>query len=78
MGSTIVFPPPSGGEVTLAKDDVGLSNVDNTSDLDKPISIATQNALNAVQTSLEDRYRKNEIGNFAEFNATLDAALIVG
>lgn len=35
------------GDVTLAKADVGLGNVDNTSDLDKPISTATQTALNA-------------------------------
>jgi hypothetical protein len=33
------------GTVTLSKSDVGLGNVDNTSDLDKPISTATQNAL---------------------------------
>jgi hypothetical protein len=33
------------GTVTLAKADVGLSNVDNTSDLAKPISTATQTAL---------------------------------
>ena len=30
----------------ITKKDVGLSEVDNTSDLDKPISTATQNALN--------------------------------
>ena len=30
----------------LDKSQVGLSNVDNTSDIDKPISTATQNALN--------------------------------
>lgn len=35
------------GAVTLVKDDVGLANVDNTSDLSKPISTATQTALNA-------------------------------
>lgn len=36
----------------LDKDDVGLSNVDNTSDLDKPISTATQTALNGkINTS---------------------------
>ena len=35
------------GAVTLTKTDVGLSNVDNTSDLNKPISTATQTALNA-------------------------------
>lgn len=31
---------------SVTKDQVGLGNVDNTSDLDKPISTATQNALN--------------------------------
>ena len=34
------------GAVTLVKGDVGLGNVDNTSDASKPISTATQNALN--------------------------------
>ena len=34
------------GEVTLTKTDVGLDQVDNTSDLNKPISTATQEALN--------------------------------
>lgn len=34
------------GAITLAKGDVGLLNVDNTSDLLKPISTATQTALN--------------------------------
>ena len=34
------------GEVVLTKSDVGLSNVDNTSDANKPISSATQTALN--------------------------------
>lgn len=33
------------GVVTLVKSDVGLGNVDNTSDLDKPISTATAAAL---------------------------------
>lgn len=35
------------GAVTLVKADVGLEDVDNTSDLNKPISTATQTALNA-------------------------------
>lgn len=35
------------GAVVLTKADVGLGNVDNTSDLAKPISTATQTALNA-------------------------------
>ena len=33
------------GDVVLSKTDVGLNDVDNTSDLDKPISTATQSAL---------------------------------
>jgi hypothetical protein len=35
------------GTVVLGKADVGLGNIDNTSDLNKPISSATQTALNA-------------------------------
>jgi len=44
------------GVVVLAKGDVGLGNVDNTSDVNKPISTATQNALNlkADSASLGD------------------------
>lgn len=34
------------GEVVLTKTDVGLSNVDNTSDVNKPVSTAQQTALN--------------------------------
>jgi hypothetical protein len=34
------------GAVTLTKSDVGLANVDNTSDVNKPVSSATQTALN--------------------------------
>lgn len=40
------------GTVTLVKADVGLSNVDNTSDTDKPISTATQTALNGKENSI--------------------------
>lgn len=39
------------GTVTLAKGDVGLGNVDNTADSQKPISSATQTALNAKADS---------------------------
>lgn len=43
----------SGPSVTLVKADVGLSNVDNTSDANKPISTATQSALN-LKANTED------------------------
>lgn len=42
------------GDVTLAKADVGLSNVDDTSDASKPISNATQDALNQKATIIID------------------------
>lgn len=32
-------------DINLSKNDIGLGNVDNTSDINKPISTATQNAL---------------------------------
>lgn len=38
--------------VTLTKADVGLGNVDNTSDANKPISTATQAALNGKQATI--------------------------
>lgn len=40
------------GNIDLTKSDVGLGNVDNTSDANKPISTATQTALNAKQNTL--------------------------
>ncbi|MER1986565.1 MAG: pyocin knob domain-containing protein [Solibacillus sp.] len=41
------------GAVTLTKADVGLGNVDNTSDLAKPISTATQTVLNTKANSTD-------------------------
>ncbi|MGU3399219.1 hypothetical protein ACLBWS_05670 [Brucellaceae bacterium D45D] len=43
----------TGNSVTLAKGDVGLGNVDNTADLAKPISTATQTALNGKASSAQ-------------------------
>lgn len=39
-------------DITLDRSDVGLANVDNTSDLSKPISSATQTALDSKENSL--------------------------
>ena len=60
------------GAVILSKSDVGLGNVDNTSDLDKPISTATQTALNAkadtsaVNAALENK--ANVDGNYEDLS----------
>ena len=42
---TMVNGKPLSSDVTLSKTDIGLPNVDNTSDMDKPISTAVQTAL---------------------------------
>jgi hypothetical protein len=40
------------GNIDITKTDVGLGSVDNTSDLSKPISTATQTALNAKEPTI--------------------------
>ncbi len=47
------------GNIDLTKSDVGLSNVDNTSDLNKPISTATQTAIDNISTVGSDLYLFN-------------------
>lgn len=56
------------GTVTLTKSDVGLSNVDNTSDANKPVSIATQTALNGKQ----DAGSYATAGQVTDLDARLD------
>jgi hypothetical protein len=41
------------GAVTLVKGDVGLGNVDNTSDASKPVSTAQQTALDGLDTRID-------------------------
>jgi len=45
--------PVINGPTGLVKADVGLANVDNTSDANKPISIAVQGALDSITNQLE-------------------------
>jgi hypothetical protein len=40
------------GSVSISKENIGLGNVDNTSDADKPISTAVQNELSALNSDL--------------------------
>lgn len=64
------------GVVVLTKSDIGLSNVDNTSDANKPISSATQTALNLKQDIKEEYIvnittpSPNHTGASAETNIT--------
>ena len=43
------------GDVNITKANIGLGNVNNTSDLDKPISTAVQNELTALNSNLSQK-----------------------
>ena len=49
------------GDVIIEKKHIGLENVNNTSDLDKPISTATQTALNAKANNTDLVPLQNDI-----------------
>ena len=78
------------GAVRLAKGDVGLGNVDNTSDMDKPISNAVSAALAgkantavATQTtdgllSAADKVKIDALGTMATHNAIVSFASPTG
>ena len=57
------------GVVTLVKADVGLGNVDNTSDAAKPVSTATQTALNGKAAASHG----HAIGDVVGLQTALDA-----
>jgi hypothetical protein len=59
------------GNVTLAKADVGLSNVDNTSDANKPVSTAQQTALDLKANLASPTFT----GNVTLGNSTPTSAL---
>lgn len=61
------------GNVELTKANIGLSNVDNTSDLNKPVSTATQTAINA-KLSATDLVGGNGVSiSGSTFTAKLDS-----
>ena len=67
-GSTLSYKNSVGtqlGSYTLSKANVGLGNVDNTSDANKPISTATQNALDQLSA---------KVGNAKQFTGTCSSA----
>lgn len=69
--------------IELTKEDVGLNNVDNTSDLDKPISTATQQSIDEVKSSVSttqknlDDYKLVVDNKFLEQKSDIDGRLLV-
>lgn len=57
----------------LIKDDIGLDQVDNTSDMDKPVSTAVQEALDA----LDDRFLRKDADDDNDINTLTLGNLIV-
>lgn len=54
----------------VTKDQVGLGNVDNTSDANKPISTATRTALNGKFSATDGNALKQRVDNIPELVAT--------
>ena len=54
----------------VTKDQVGLGNVDNTSDANKPISTATQTALNGKFSATDGNALKQRVDNIPELVVT--------
>lgn len=61
--------PDGNGDVTLTASDLGLGNVDDTSDADKPISNATAGVLNQKQNKApnDNKFYILQNGNIVEF-----------
>lgn len=60
------------GVVSLVKADVGLGNVDNTSDANKPVSTATQTALNG-KANTSHTHTQSESHNSADTDSSTTA-----
>jgi len=60
------------GKVILNKNDVGLNNVDNTSDLNKPINTATQNALSKHENIINAHHVTVELLHLENVDNTSD------
>lgn len=54
------------GPVTLVKADVGLDNVDNTSDLNKPISTATSTALGLKADLVDGKVPSDQLPSYVD------------
>lgn len=56
------------GNVNITAENIGLGNVDNTSDMDKPVSTAVQNALTNLQNTLQQNIDNidvtEQLGNY--------------
>ena len=57
------------GNVNITKANIGLGNVDNTSDADKPVSTATQTALN-LKANTADLAAVATSGNYSDLSNT--------
>jgi signal peptidase I len=60
------------GDIVLIKNDVGLGNVDNTSDLDKPINTATQTAIDTHEATINAHHVTVELLNLENVDNTSD------
>jgi hypothetical protein len=50
---------PVDGNITITPANIGLGNVNNTSDINKPISNAAQQAINVLRLEGTDAYKRS-------------------
>lgn len=72
--SSVISVAGKTGAVILNKSDVGLSNVDNTSDTNKPVSSATQTSLDTKLTKGSKTILCIDNGDYVDGQAAIDAA----
>lgn len=63
------------GNVNITASNIGLGNVDNTSDADKPVSVAQQEAIDNIQNQLNDKANKahtHSISDVTNLQLSLD------
>jgi hypothetical protein len=63
------------GNVTIGKTDIGLTNVDNTADIDKPISRAVLSALEELERKILAISQSFENDNDVDFDVPLPAGI---
>lgn len=71
------------GEVVLDKTDIGLEQVDNTSDLEKPVSTAVQSVIDSINIFAGERYAEiqaiqTELGTISPIVENLENIVITG
>jgi len=65
------------GNVTIGKTDIGLTNVDNTADIDKPISKAVSSALEDLERKILSIIASDDVDFKITLNSGIDELRVI-